>query len=355
MTTNVGPDPRSPAALGAIANLASTRNRALASATKAPVQSAINSGDPLQTMRDMLPDSIGMIMKTQAALPPDERDPNALLEALAMGARTYQTLSDIERDGRAQLEDGSYVSMADLNSPDPMIRAQATAAMYRIGQTTMKDGNALLVMAGLDPIPGMDGGAGEAAARAAQQDYQNRMAQLDAKVALDRVGLDRAAAETSRALGGLQESRGRADLVSQRLLESAPYNTGGKTTFGGGDLGALAALRLRQAGLENPEAIPNIVSYPTSITIDPGALMSSYDQALGVQGALPAIPSLLAGVGDIPGLPATYAGGGGGMDLNSLAAWSQRNIPQPAAQQEQPQFAPLVGYDQSATEGRLAY
>lgn len=346
---NVGPNPRSSAALAAVAQNASDRNRALATQARNPVQSAISSGDPMTMMREMVPQAISGIVASYADLAPEERDPSVLLDALAGGAKIYATLSDIEREGRAQLDDGSYISMADLKSSDPAIRAQATAAMYQLGQSTLKNGNALLVMAGMDPIPGMDGGAGEAAARAAAQDFANRMAQLDAKIALDKVGLERASAETARALGGLQESRGRADLVTQRLIESAPYNTGGRTTFGGGDFGAIGQLALRQAGIANPEAVGDIVRYPSSVTVDPGALMAGYDRGLGVSGALPAIPSLLAGAGDIPGLPMTYAGGGG-IDLAALPRFTQ------GAAAPSMSAPPLVGeYDQTAREGRLAY
>lgn len=340
---NVGPNPRSPQALAAVADVAA-RN---AAKLKNPVQSAIGSGDPMTMMRGLLPQALNGIVASYANMTPEERDPTVLLEALAGGAKIYAQLADIEREGRAQLDDGSYISMKDLNSSDPAIRAQATAAMYKLGQDTLKNGNALLVMAGMDPIPGMDGGAGEAAARASAQDFANRMAQLDAKIALDKVGIERASAETARALGGLQESRGRADLVTQRLIESAPYNTGGKTTFGGGDLGGLAALRLRQAGLENPEAIGNIVSYPTSITVDPSSLMAGYDRGLGVSGPLPAIPSLLANAGDIPGLPPVYAGGGG-INLGAFPRYASTVPPQGGQ-------ALIPAYDQTATEGRLAY
>jgi uncharacterized coiled-coil protein SlyX len=146
------------------------------------------------------------------------------------------------------------------------------------------------------------GGAGGDPNRTAQQDFENRLAELQARLAVDDITLDKASREVSRHLDTLAESRARADLTTRSLLDAAPFATGGKTSFSGSDLGGGISLLLNQAGIADPSRM-SLLEYPTTLDIDPAALMAQGDAALGAQGQVPQIPALAATQGNVPARP----------------------------------------------------
>lgn len=132
----------------------------------------------------------------------------------------------------------------------------------------------------------------------AQAQFNNQITTFNAKRGLDQDAQSKAEARVNRQLGGLAESRARADAVTQSLLDAAPYaSPSGKSDFSGVDIGAPAASWMSRLGLNPNESL---LRFTGTQTIDPEGLMAKYDQGFGVNGELTGIPDSLLGMGDVP-------------------------------------------------------
>lgn len=201
---------------------------------------------------------------------------------VAMAADTVGMLRELE-SGFATLPDGTIVP---IGSAGPELRAQIEAANER-------NYHQLLNRFNLDSYKTQND--------VAQAQFNNQISTFNAKRGLDQDAQSKAEARVNRQLGGLAESRARADLQTQSLLDAAPYaSPSGKTAFSGPDIGAPAASWMSRLGLNPNESL---LRFTGTQTIDPEGLMAKYDQGFGVNGELTGIPDSLLGMGDIPAEP----------------------------------------------------
>lgn len=134
----------------------------------------------------------------------------------------------------------------------------------------------------------------------AQAEFNNNLSVFNAKRGLDQDSLSRAEARVSRQLQGQAESRQRADMVTQNILDAAPYTTqNGKTSFSPMDIGSAATSFASRLGLDPSQSILNF----GMTTIDPEGLMNQYDANAGVGGRLTDIPDSILSMSDIPSTP----------------------------------------------------
>lgn len=135
-----------------------------------------------------------------------------------------------------------------------------------------------------------------------QTDLGNITNRFNSLLALDGANISQANSAIARMLSGLGESRSRASLIADTQLAAAPWaSPSGQTSFNASDLGGSIGTAWAQAlGLDPSQSILN---YTGTSMIDPAGVMAGYDNQFGVTGALPDIPSLLTGLGDVPGAP----------------------------------------------------
>lgn len=159
----------------------------------------------------------------------------------------------------------------------------------------------------------------------AQQDFNNTTTTFNSKIALDQANIQTAAAALSRWVQGLQESRSRAQMVTDAQEQVRKYGTTpGKTEFSYKDLGR--DLFAAKMGLD-----PNAVSmrYGGTQTLDPRGILDSFDTQLGVSGELPAIPGMTTTAADVPAWARTALGGsgGGGTSVQGAGSGALPNVP----------------------------
>lgn len=111
----------------------------------------------------------------------------------------------------------------------------------------------------------------------------------DTITSADNAQTSRATADINRFLGGLGESRQRADLQQSAKQAAQPWATSsGKGGFTGADLGALFT---NYPGLNNA-AGDTLLQYPTVLDYNPTKDMNWWDKQFGVTGSIPEVPSL---------------------------------------------------------------
>lgn len=122
-----------------------------------------------------------------------------------------------------------------------------------------------------------------------QATFNNEVTLVDQAMDRDDLSLRQAESKIDRALSGRQESRQRAQLVSDVKQRAAPYTTrGGKTSFSGNDLGSAVGSLAQFVGV-NPDS--SLLNYGSTM-LDPEGDMGRFDADMGVAGALAEIPEL---------------------------------------------------------------
>lgn len=128
--------------------------------------------------------------------------------------------------------------------------------------------------------------------------FGNDIASMGEAEKVAQLGQTRGAKEIDRFLSGLQESRGRAGLIAEAKKEQRMYGTApGKSSFSYADLGAGFAAEAKRMGID-----PNspLVNYGGTVNLDPQGDMANYDSQFGVTGAIPGMPDIGLGLGDVP-------------------------------------------------------
>ena len=204
--------------------------------------------------------------------------------------------------GLTRMQDGTIVSQADFAMLDPQAQAQVQA---RQGQMQIDLDNAwsdIVNKYGLTEFQTKQG-AIESENQRRSTDFQNRMSEFDTRLGLDQMNQDTAAKQVDRQIAGMQESRGRAGLIQDAMDKAAGWATsGGKTSFTPADLGEAMKVIAQFGGIG---ANAPFLNFTGTRTIDPQALLTAQDEALGVTGQLPQIPNLLTQPGQIPQAPGT--------------------------------------------------
>lgn len=204
------------------------------------------------------------------------------MEDVTMAATTVATLRDLSYD-MVELPDGRTIGIGDLPPELRTALEQANESRYS------------------DLVNNYNLNAYRTQAETRQADFNNQVTQFDQKRGLDQDNQSRAESRLGRQLDGMAESRARADVVTQSLLDAAPYaSPSGQTSFSGTDIGSPAASWMSRLGLD-----PNspLLNFTGTQEIDPEGLISKYDQGMGVSGPLESIPDSLLGMGDVPQLP----------------------------------------------------
>lgn len=241
--------------------------------------------------------------------------------------------------GQIPLPDGSgTLSLDMINSPDPAIAAYARTIVDNFNRDAFNSYNTLMNNMGLSQFE-VDTSAASFENDQRQAEFTNSLAAFRENTDWDKLNVGRAADEVNRHLSGLQESRSRADLETQAQLAAAPYATGGKTEFTPNDIGALGVEAGRMAGLM-PDQVA--IRYPSTMVVDPGAMMRANDAALGVTGPIPTIPQLTTSPNMIPA-PPTFVSGPPAPRMQAYAPPAMYQLPpyQPAAPAAAP--AMMVG------------
>jgi len=203
------------------------------------------------------------------------------LEAVQQAATASASLKEFTQ-GRITMPDGTIRLLGTATPEELAVFEEANRQVYRN----------LLNQYGLDQY--------QVDKDRAQTDFQNKLDALDASLALDETRLDQATKKIDRQLAGQQESRQRAQLVSDTKRLAAPYaTTAGKTSFSASDLGGSLLALAGQAGVDGRQSLLN---YPALVTLDPEGDLSRFDAQGGVSGPLPGIPDLLT-AGGAPGAP----------------------------------------------------
>lgn len=211
-------------------------------------------------------------------------------------------LENARKVGNSQitLQDGTLITQEMLHSNDPYVAAQAKTAYDNQARKLLTDWNTTANQAGMDQYKvGHDATVLANDTKTAK--FNADLGSWNAGLDYDKTAISRAADDINRQLSGLAESRNRADLTTKSLQAAAPYATAnGKTDFSGTDFGSGIADIIRQGG-GDPSG--SFLKFPTSIHIDPTALMQQGDQSLGVTGALPLVPQMTTSRTDIPTSP----------------------------------------------------
>jgi len=277
--------------------------------------------DPVLALRGLLSAAAEAVAD---ATTPEERATAALeLQTLS---RTYKDVADLA-EGNVTLQDGTIITSAMLNNPDPVVAQQYQQA-FADRATAIENENAAVMNA-----YNMQGYNAQRASVADQNSnaiaqYNAQMASIRERLARDQIDITRASTEIRRALEGMQESRSRTELETKTALEVAPWATsGGKTEFSGDDLGGALAQLQRQGGGNSSQPI---VKFPGTITIDPTAAMAKRDAELGVTGPLAEVPKLSVTDADIPRGVALQ--GYGHIQMPTLTAPKPRQVIQMPAQ-----------------------
>lgn len=228
-----------------------------------------------------------------------EKDATKRADAQAelLGIVKQLDASKLAEQGKVTLGDGTVITSRMLNDPDPAVAAQ-WQQLYADRQNAIENDNVGLIN------------------KYAQQSYSNQRqqvadnnatilasynAEMDSiRTRLARGTLDEktAADAVTRAIQGLQESRGRASLEETTAKDFAPYGTvGGKTDFSASDLGASTEILARNAGLSPSDSV---IKFPGVINFNPQRAMAQTDAAFGVDGPLPTMPQVAVSDADIP-------------------------------------------------------
>lgn len=106
---------------------------------------------------------------------------------------------------------------------------------------------------------------------------------LQADIAAGRLTLDQAIHQLNQRMQGAQESRQRAQFVSDEMDRAARWapTEPGKSAYTGNDLGAVGGM-LAQRGID-PNA--TVAQYGPTRTVDPMGLLAQYDEQFGVGGS----------------------------------------------------------------------
>lgn len=125
--------------------------------------------------------------------------------------------------------------------------------------------------------------------------FNAKLGAINASLGYDTNAVARANADINRTLGGLGESRARASFIADFKAKMAPWQTApGKSSFSANDLGF--SFLAKMIGMDPSQAMLN---YTGTETVDPAALMSTFDQQLGVTGELPRIPAGITNPDDL--------------------------------------------------------
>ena len=208
--------------------------------------------------------------------------------------------------GTIELGDGTLITSEMLNSSDPAVAAQARAEFENRSREVFNGYNKLMNETGLAQYE-VDLNAATFENDRRAKEFNSAVDSVQAGLDWDKTNISRTADVINRELSGMQESRARADLATEALLKAAPWaTTPGKTSFTGEDFGGGVSALVRQAG-GNP-GVP-LINFPTTVNIDPAALMAQGDAALGVgQGPLPGVPELTTPRGAVPLAPSYMPG-----------------------------------------------
>lgn len=226
--------------------------------------------------------------------------------------------------GTIELNDGTLITQEMLKSNDPAVAAQARAAFENRSREVLNGYNSLMNETGLAQYSvNLEATNAENDRRA--KTFESQMNTFDAGMDWDKANIGRTADVINRELSGMQESRARADLATKALLDAAPWaTTPGKTDYTANEFGSGIAGMVRLAGGDPSQPL---IKFPSTVTIDPQALMAQGDAALGVgQGPLPGVPELTTPRDAVPLAP-TYLGG------PSAPTFSQPVAPVSAADQ----------------------
>lgn len=208
--------------------------------------------------------------------------------------------------GSIELGDGTLITQEMLNSSDPTVAAQVRAEYENRAREVFNSYNQLMNETGLAQYQ-VDLSATSVENDRRAKEFESALDAFDSGLDWDKANIGRTADVINRELSGMQESRARADLTTQALLSAAPWaTTPGKTDFTAADMGGGVEALARQGGI--PAGVP-LIRFPTTVNIDPQALMAQGDAALGVgQGPLPAVPDLTTPRSAVPLAP-TYMQG----------------------------------------------
>ena len=227
-------------------------------------------------------------------------------QQVAQIATAAKNARDVEKK-QLTLEDGTIITQAMIQNADPVTRAQYEQELATRSARYENDALDLLNAFDLQQYATGRTAVNDANTNA-NNDFRNRVESIRQRLELDKINIDQANSEVSRLLQGMGESRARTTLETETALKAAPWATsGGKAEFTGNDLGAAVTGLARIGGVRNPETTP-LIKFPGTIRIDPAARMAAQDAALGVGGALPAIPKITVGAGEIPSAPGLRAG-----------------------------------------------
>ena len=217
-------------------------------------------------------------------------------------ALTVAQLQEEMGAGLTRMQDGTIVSQADFAMLDPAAQAQVQARQAQV-QIDLDNAWADIVNTyGLTEFQTKQGAIQSENARRSTE-FQNRMSEFDTRLGLDQMNQDTAAKQVDRQLSGMQESRGRAGLIQDAMDKAAGWATsGGKKSFTPADLGEAMKVIAQFGGIG---ANTPFLNFTGTRTIDPQALLTAQDEALGVSGQLPQIPNLLTQPGQIPQAPGT--------------------------------------------------
>ena len=205
--------------------------------------------------------------------------------------------------GLVRMEDGTIVSQADFDRLDPTAQAQVQARFIQQQRDLDNSWADLVNSLGLTEFQTrQDVAFKENDLRS--NNFQNRMDEFKTRLGLDEMNQNTAVRQVDRQLSGLQESRGRATLIQDALDKAAGWATGGKTSFTPADFGQAMSVIAQFGGIA-PD-MP-FLKFPGTRRVDPAALLTAQDEALGVTGQLPQIPNLLTSASGIPSSPQLLA------------------------------------------------
>lgn len=218
-----------------------------------------------------------------------------------------QNIRDAESK-RIRLDDGTIITSQMMDAADPLSRQQFEMELNRRTTDYENEATATLNKYALDQYA-LGRQATNDANSNANNDYRNRVEAIRQRLDLDEINIKQAGQEMERLLKGMGESRARADLETSTAMQAAPFATrGGKTSFTGNDLGAIATERARAIGIRNPETAP-LIAFPGTQRIDVAGLMAQRDAELGVAGQpLPVTPKISVQPGELPTPPGYMAG-----------------------------------------------
>jgi len=191
------------------------------------------------------------------------------------------------------------------------------------------------------------------------QGFANDLASTDQSIKLDTLGQNREVQLIARFLGGLQESRGRAQQIADAKKELRMYGTpSGKTSFSYSDLGAGFESEARRMGIDPTKPL---VNYPGTIWLDPEADQARFDEQFGVTGQIPGISPLHTQFSDVP-QQASYGGGAdSGTGYSPLFDVQSHTGPAWTSVVQEPQFSPwesgagqMIGPKAGESTGQLS-